>query len=90
MEKEGTGNCACNNNVFTCKVDDEENGQSLIAQGNCSFLSADDLFDQDFEEKELKFYYLDLLAFRSISNMVAEKFGIIHQFIVTSVNLSLI
>jgi len=33
----------------------------------------------DFEEKDLKFYYLDLIAYRSISNLVAQKFGIIHQ-----------
>ena len=35
--------------------------------------------DWDFEANELKFYYLDLLAFRPISNEVANRFGVIHQ-----------
>ena len=33
----------------------------------------------DFEDKDLKLYYLDLLAYRSVSNLIAERFGIIHQ-----------
>jgi len=33
----------------------------------------------DFEGEELSFYYLDLINYRSISNEVADRFGIIHQ-----------
>ena len=33
----------------------------------------------DFKSDELDFYYLDLLAFRPISNKIAEQFGVIHQ-----------
>lgn len=35
--------------------------------------------DQDFEYKEAKMYYLDLLAYRSISNKIAEVFMINHE-----------
>ncbi len=35
--------------------------------------------DWDFAPEELKFYYLDLLAFRPISNEIARKFNVIHQ-----------
>ena len=34
-------------------------------------------FDIEFEKMEL--YFLDLLAHRSISNEVAERFGVVHQ-----------
>lgn len=34
-------------------------------------------FDIEFEKMEL--YFLDLLAHRSISNAVAERFGVVHQ-----------
>lgn len=34
-------------------------------------------FDIEFEKMEL--YFLDLLAYRSISNEVAERFGVVHQ-----------
>lgn len=33
----------------------------------------------DFKEDELEFYYLDLLAHRSISNKIAADFGVTHQ-----------
>lgn len=33
----------------------------------------------DFEKGELDFYYLDLLAFRSISNQVAETLKVVHH-----------
>ncbi len=33
----------------------------------------------DFEDQDLKFYYLDLLAYRSISNLIAQRFGVVHQ-----------
>ncbi len=33
----------------------------------------------DFEAEDIKVYYLDLLAFRPISNEVAKKFDVIHQ-----------
>lgn len=33
----------------------------------------------DFDKEELDFYYLDLLAFRPISNKIAEDLGVIHQ-----------
>lgn len=33
----------------------------------------------NFKENELKFYYLDLLAYRSISNKIAQDFGVTHQ-----------
>jgi len=35
--------------------------------------------DWDFESEELKFYYLDLINNRSVSNEVADRYGIIHQ-----------
>ncbi|KGO90795.1 bacillithiol system redox-active protein YtxJ [Flavobacterium suncheonense] len=34
-------------------------------------------FDIEFEKMEL--YFLDLLAYRSLSNEVAERFGVVHQ-----------
>lgn len=33
----------------------------------------------DFSKEELSFYYLDLLAFRPISNKIAENLGVVHQ-----------
>lgn len=33
----------------------------------------------NFETSELDFYYLDLLAYRSISNKIATDFGVTHQ-----------
>ena len=33
----------------------------------------------DFNGEELDFYYLDLLSNRSISNAVADAFGVVHQ-----------
>lgn len=33
----------------------------------------------NFNEDELKFYYLDLLAYRAISNKIAELFSVTHQ-----------
>ncbi|MEM9824839.1 MAG: bacillithiol system redox-active protein YtxJ [Bacteroidota bacterium] len=33
----------------------------------------------NFTSEDLDFYYLDLLNFRSISNAIAERLGIIHQ-----------
>lgn len=33
----------------------------------------------DFNSEELSFYYLDLLAYRSISNKIAEDLGVTHQ-----------
>lgn len=33
----------------------------------------------NFSEEELNFYYLDLLAYRSISNKIAADFGVTHQ-----------
>jgi bacillithiol system protein YtxJ len=33
----------------------------------------------DFQKEELDFYYLDLLAFRPISNKVAETFKVVHH-----------
>lgn len=33
----------------------------------------------DFSQEELSFYYLDLLAYRSISNKIAEELGVTHQ-----------
>ena len=35
--------------------------------------------DWSFEEKELNFYFLDLLKHRDISNEIARRFNIIHQ-----------
>lgn len=35
--------------------------------------------DWDFSDEELSFYYLDLINYRSVSNEVADRFGIIHQ-----------
>ena len=35
--------------------------------------------DWDFKPAEIDFYYLDLLAFRSISNQIAERYNVIHQ-----------
>ena len=35
--------------------------------------------DWDFSEKDLEFYYLDLINKRAISNAVADEFGVIHQ-----------
>ncbi len=33
----------------------------------------------DFAQDEIKPYYLDLLAFRSVSNAIAEKFNVYHE-----------
>lgn len=33
----------------------------------------------DLKESEIKPYYLDLLEYRSISNEIASRFGVIHQ-----------
>ncbi len=33
----------------------------------------------EFEHTDLDFYYLDLLSFRSVSNLVAERLNVIHQ-----------
>lgn len=33
----------------------------------------------DLDEKQLDFYYLDLLNFRSISNEIASRYNVIHQ-----------
>lgn len=33
----------------------------------------------DFSAEELDFYYLDLINYRAISNLIARRFGIIHQ-----------
>ena len=33
----------------------------------------------DFTETDLDFYYLDLIAYRSISNKIAEVFNVLHQ-----------
>jgi len=35
--------------------------------------------DYDIPNEKAALYFLDLLAYRSVSNEVAEKFGIIHQ-----------
>lgn len=35
--------------------------------------------DFDISNEQMDFYYLDLLAYRSISNYVAEKFNVVHQ-----------
>lgn len=32
-----------------------------------------------FDEKQLDFYYLDLLNYRNISNEIADRFSVIHQ-----------
>lgn len=34
---------------------------------------------QESEMTEVKAYYLDLIAYRDISNAVADKFGVMHQ-----------
>ena len=36
-------------------------------------------FERAWDETETPAYYLDLIAYRSISNEIAEKFGIEHQ-----------
>ena len=36
-------------------------------------------FERQEETDEIDFYYLDLLSYRSISNEIASRFGIIHQ-----------
>ncbi len=38
-------------------------------------------FEKNFDKliKDIKYYYLDLLKYRSLSNFVAEKFDITHQ-----------
>ncbi len=37
-------------------------------------------FEKQHEElKNIDFYFLDLIAFRNISNTIAQKFGVIHQ-----------
>jgi bacillithiol system protein YtxJ len=33
----------------------------------------------DFNEKQLDFYYLDLLNYRNISSEIASRYGVIHQ-----------
>ena len=33
----------------------------------------------DFSTEELDFYYLDLINRRSVSNLVASRFGVVHQ-----------
>jgi bacillithiol system protein YtxJ len=33
----------------------------------------------DFPEDEIKPYYLDLIAYRDVSNAIAEKFGVYHE-----------
>ena len=33
----------------------------------------------DLPNEEVEFYYLDLLAHRSVSNAIAEHYGVIHQ-----------
>lgn len=35
--------------------------------------------DWDLEEGEAKMYYLDLINHRQISNLIAEKLGVVHQ-----------
>ena len=35
--------------------------------------------DWDFDSEDLSFYYLDLINYRSISNEIANRYGIIHQ-----------
>lgn len=38
-------------------------------------------FEKEVEdsEKEVSYYFLDLLAFRSLSNLIADEFGVTHQ-----------
>ncbi len=36
-------------------------------------------FERQKNVEEIDFYYLDLLAYRSISNEIANRFGVIHQ-----------
>ncbi len=33
----------------------------------------------DFSDEDLRFYYLDLLAYRAVSDAIARRFGVIHQ-----------
>lgn len=33
----------------------------------------------DWDQSEFKFYYLDLLNHRDISNQIAERYGVVHQ-----------
>ncbi len=33
----------------------------------------------NFSKEDLDFYYLDLLSYRSVSNKIADMFGVIHQ-----------
>ena len=33
----------------------------------------------DFADEDLEFYYLDLLSYRPVSNLVADTFNVIHQ-----------
>ena len=35
--------------------------------------------DWDFTTENLDFYYLDIFAYRPISNLIAEKLGVVHQ-----------
>lgn len=35
--------------------------------------------DYNFGEKELDLYYLDILSYRNVSNLVAEKFQLMHE-----------
>ncbi len=35
--------------------------------------------DYDYDEEKVKLYYLDLIAHRDISNLVAEDFGVFHE-----------
>jgi len=35
--------------------------------------------DFDFSENEIALYFLDLLSYRTLSNAIAEKFGVPHQ-----------
>lgn len=36
-------------------------------------------FERQEDTREIDFYYLDLLSFRSISDEIASRFGILHQ-----------
>ena len=41
---------------------------------------AKDRLEKDWtSDQDMDFYYLDLLSFRSISNEVADRFGVVHQ-----------
>lgn len=33
----------------------------------------------DLDDRQLDFYYLDLLSYRNISNEVANRYGVVHQ-----------